>query len=108
MFVSVKLLVCAVPVTVRLTVRLEAVTEKLFTTNSLAPEPESRVASAPPVPALNRQPLGAVKMSVLLVWPENPPFPPLGVMWFPSVETAGGARFGFLDPGGPAPPLAAV
>src|ERR1051326_4776576 len=85
MFVSVKLLVCAVPVTVRLTVRLEAVTEKLFTTNSLAPEPESRVASAPPVPALNRQPLGAVKMSVLLVWTAKSPVAPSWMMMLPNV-----------------------
>src|SRR6266404_3776048 len=104
----VRWFVWVVPLTVRVTVTLEEVTEELFTTNSFAPFPESLVAVAVPTPALNRHPAGAVRMRVLLLCAAKSLVVPSWITILPKVVKTLETPFWALSAGRPAPPVAGV
>src|ERR1051326_1809333 len=104
----VTLLICEMLVTVMLTVTLVVVTVMLLTVISEAPEPPEILALvADPIPALNRQPLGAVRITVRLVWTTKS-FVNCSVMtMFPSVVNTGATPFCALSAERFTPPVAA-
>src|SRR5258708_37279466 len=99
-------LVWLVPLTVRLTVIFELVTEKLFTANSLPPPPESLVAVAVPALGLQAQPAGAVRISVLLLCAAKSPVPPSTMTIWPRIAKPGVTPLSALAAGLFAPPEA--
>src|SRR5439155_21768737 len=91
-----------------LTVILVAVTVKLLTAISGPPEPEIFAAVAVPVPALNRQPLGAVRMRVTPVPVAKSPLAPSRITMLPRVVKAGAVAFWALSADRLVPPVPAV
>src|SRR5207249_8727909 len=87
---------------------LETVTDKLFTTNSLLPVPETLLPEAPPTPALNRHPLGADRIRVLFVWVGKSPLAASWITMLPNIVKPGAAPFWARSAERPVPPVAAV
>ena len=101
-------LIWPVPPTLKFTVILFAVTVVLLTVTSFAPPPPETLAPvAVPVPALNRHPLGAVRMSVPLPVTKSPLAPSVMTM-LPSVVKAGDVAFWALSAEMLVPPVAWV
>src|SRR6266581_6754726 len=94
----------AVPMTLNLTVIVELDTERLRLLLGMSRLLEVRL----PAPALKRQPLGAVKISVTLVPIEKSVIAPSWITILPKVVNAGAAPFWALSAETEAPPVPAV
>src|SRR6266568_3121754 len=100
----VRLSVLAVPMTLKVTVIVELETERLRLLMGM-----SRLLELmPPAPALKRQPLGAVKISVTFVPFEKSVIAPSWITILPKVVNAGTAPFWALSAETEAPPVPAV